>query len=49
MSASSCLPTGMAMGRPLDKDGKVQVQATSWGSMLDGRQSDVTVRRGVAW
>tara|TARA_B100000795_G_scaffold261976_1_gene239352 strand:+ start:42 stop:161 length:120 start_codon:yes stop_codon:yes gene_type:complete len=39
----------MAMGRPLDKDGKVQVQATSWGSMLDGRQSDVTVRRGVAW
>ena len=36
-------------GRPLDKDGNVQVQAVSWDKMLDGPQSGVRVRGGVAW
>ena len=32
----------------MDKDGNVQVQATSWDSMLDGKKQNVAVRRGVA-
>ena len=37
-----------ASGRPLDKNGDVQVQAVSWAGMLDGTQTGVKVRRGVA-